>query len=69
MKKTYARVTLYLSEDGTQSATQMLDWIAKQDRRRPSWIIRRLIEQEYEKRGGPPLDAPAASQDGPGEAE
>ena len=66
MRKTYARVTLYLSEDGTQSAMQMLEWLAKQDRRRPSWIIRRLIEQEYERRGGPSLDTPPASQDGPG---
>lgn len=69
MRKTYARVTLYLSEDGTQSAMQMLEWIAKQDRRRPSWIVRRLIEQEYERLGGPPLDAPATSQDAPGARE
>jgi hypothetical protein len=48
---------------------KMLTWLAKLDDRSPSYVARRLIEQEYEKRGGPPLDAPAASQDGPGEAE
>lgn len=52
MKKDYVRTTLYLSPD----TLQKLRWIAKQQDRSPSYVVRQWITQIYDELGGPTLD-------------
>lgn len=59
MKKNYTRTTLYLSP----ATLKMLTWLATVDDRSPSYVVRRLIQTEYDRRAGPPLDSQDAAPD------
>lgn len=56
-KRTYTRITLYLDDNDGQ-VVQMLDWIAQQGDRSPSYVVRRLIKAEYERLAGPVILPP-----------
>lgn len=58
MKKSYARITLYLDTPDDRNIAQMLAWIAKQGDRSPSYVVRRLIRAEYERLAGPAILPP-----------